>query len=88
MVVRLWSRKRFAIFASRGMEVSTLDYSKVAIQGLMKLAKENNLLSSICASVYDAKSVLQFNIEEFDVVYSHMLFSMHFTGKDLKFMFQ
>jgi len=30
-------------FASKGIEVSALDYSNVAIDGLIKLAKEKNL---------------------------------------------
>jgi SAM-dependent methyltransferase len=75
-------------FASQGIEVSALDYSKVAIDGLIKLAQEKNLLSNIHASVYDVKGVIPFRNEEFDAVYSHMFFSMRFTSKDLKFMFQ
>lgn len=75
-------------FASKGIEVSALDCSMVAIEGLIKLAKEKNLLSNIRASVYDVKGVIPFRNEEFDVVYSHMFFSMRFTWEDLKFMFQ
>lgn len=72
----------------KGIEVSALDYSKVAIDGLMKLAREKNLLSNILTSVYDMKNVIPFRNEEFDAVYSHMFFNMRFIWEDLKFMFQ
>ncbi|MFZ0511806.1 MAG: class I SAM-dependent methyltransferase [Candidatus Nitrosopolaris sp.] len=75
-------------FASKGIEVSALDYSKVAIDGLIKLAKEKNLLSNIYPSVYDVKSMIPFKEGAFDTVFSHMFFSMRFTWEDLKFMFQ
>jgi len=75
-------------FASKGIEITALDYSKVAIDGLIKLAQEKNLLSNIHASVYDVKGVIPFRNEEFDALYSHMFFSMRFTWDDLKFMFQ
>lgn len=75
-------------FASKGIEVSALDYSKVAINGLIKLAKEKNLHSNIHASMYDVKDVIPFRNEEFDAAYSHMFFNMRFTWGDLKFMFQ
>jgi SAM-dependent methyltransferase len=75
-------------FASKGIDVSALDYSRVAIDGLIKVAKEKNLLSNIHASMYDVKGVIPFRNEEFDAVYSHMFFSMRFTWEDLKFIFQ
>jgi SAM-dependent methyltransferase len=75
-------------FASKDIEVSASDYSGVAIDGLIKLAKETNLLSNIRASICGVKNVIPFNDEEFDVVYSHMFFSMLFTWNDIKFMFQ
>jgi SAM-dependent methyltransferase len=75
-------------FASKSIEVSALDYSKVAIDRLIKLAQEKNLLSNIRASVYDMKGVIPSSNEEFDAVYSHMFLSMYFTWDDLKFMFQ
>jgi SAM-dependent methyltransferase len=59
-------------FASKGIELSALEHSKVAIDGLIKLAKEKNLLSNIHASVYGVKGVIPFRDEEFDAVYSHM----------------
>jgi SAM-dependent methyltransferase len=75
-------------FASKGIEVSALDYSNVAIDGLIEHAKEKNLLSNIRASAYDVKSMIPFKNEEFDTVYSHMFFNMYFKWENLKYMFQ
>jgi SAM-dependent methyltransferase len=67
-----------------------LDFSSVAIDGLIKCAKERNLVSNIHTSVFDARSnnTIPFDKDEFDAVYSHMFFNMRFTWEQLKFMFQ
>jgi SAM-dependent methyltransferase len=77
-------------FASKGIEITALDYSSVAIDGLIKRVKERNLLSNIHTSIFDARSdnTIPFDKDEFDVVYSHMFFNMLFTWEQLKFMFQ
>lgn len=72
-------------FASRGMAVETFDYSKVAVKIVTMHAKRSNL--RINARVLDAKKGLPYPDAEFDAVYSHMFFSMHFTIKELKFLF-
>lgn len=70
-------------FASKGIEIEALDYSPVGIERLKKLASEKNL-SNIRASVFDARNSLPFKDNKFDVVYSHMFFTMHFTWEELK----
>jgi SAM-dependent methyltransferase len=77
-------------FASKGIEITALDYSSVAIDGLIKRAKERNLLSNIHTSIFDARSnnTIPFNNNEFDAVYSHMFFNMRFKWEQLRFMFQ
>ncbi len=91
---KLWSQVAVKgdtlFFASKGIEITALDYSSVAIDGLIKRAKERNLLSNIHTSIFDARSnnTLPFDKDEFDVVYSHMFFNMHFTWEQMKFMFQ
>src|SRR5262245_41004671 len=62
-------------FASKGIEIEALDYSPVGIKRLQKLASEKNL-SNIHASVFDARNALPFKDNEFDIVYSHMFFTM------------
>ena len=73
-------------FASKGFEVTALDYSHVAIGGLLEKVKNKNL--HIDARVYDVKKPLPFENGVFDVVYSHMFFSMRFKFDELKFIFQ
>jgi SAM-dependent methyltransferase len=77
-------------YASKGIDVTALDFSSVAINGLIKHAKERNLLNNIYASIFDARSnnTIPFDKDGFDVVYSHMFFNMRFTWEQLKFMFQ
>ena len=72
-------------FASRGIEVETFDYSKVAVEILAKHARRSGL--QIHVRVLDAKKGLPYPNAEFDAVYSHMFFNMHFTVKELRFLF-
>ncbi|HSB57302.1 MAG TPA: class I SAM-dependent methyltransferase [Nitrosopumilaceae archaeon] len=71
-------------FTSKGIEVAALDYSKVAIDGLLEHAKQKDLI--VYARVYDAKKPLPFDNCSFDAVYSHMFFSMRFSFNELKFI--
>ena len=73
-------------FASKGIKVKALDYSRFAIEQLSKRAKQTGL--PIEAFVYDATKPFPFNDNEFDAVYSHMLFSMKFSREQLKFIFK
>lgn len=73
-------------FASKGIKVKALDYSRFAIEQLSKRAKQTGL--PIEASVYDATKPLPFNDNEFDAVYSHMLFNMKFGQEQLRFIFK
>jgi SAM-dependent methyltransferase len=76
-------------FASNGIDVTALDFSDIAIEGLIKHAKERNLLNNIYASIFDPRNKpIPFNDNEFDAVYSHMFFNMRFTWEQMKFMFQ
>jgi len=75
-------------FASKGIEVSALDYSNVAIDGLIELAKERNLLSNIHPSLCDVRNMIPFKNEEFDTVYSHMFFNMRFAWENVRSVFQ
>src|SRR5437870_5367254 len=40
-------------FASKGINVTALDFSSIAIKGLIKRANEGNLLNNIHASIFD-----------------------------------
>ena len=68
------------LFASKEIEITALDYSSVAIDGLIKRAKERNLLSNIHTSIFDLRNnTIPFDKDEFNAVYSHMFFNMRFT---------
>ncbi len=73
-------------FASRGIKVKAMDHSHIAIEQLSKHARQKGL--SIDTSMYDATKLLPFSDNEFDAVYSHMLFSMKFSWDQLKFIFK
>lgn len=73
-------------FASKGLEVTALDYSNIAVKDLLEKSKQKNI--SIDVHVYDGKKPLQFDNGVFDAVYSHMFFSMRFDMNELKFAFQ
>ena len=76
-------------FASKGIDVTAVDFSSIAIKGLIKRAKERNLLNNIHASIFDPTNKPNpFSKDESDVVFSHVFFNMRFTWEQLKFMFQ
>jgi SAM-dependent methyltransferase len=72
-------------FASKGLEVYTIDSSKVAIENLRIKAKGLNL--DIKLKNIDAVKGLPFLHNHFDAVYSHMFYNMGFTDNKLKFLF-
>ena len=72
-------------FASNGIDVKTFDYSEVAINAVVKQAQVHTL--PISAVVHNAKTRLPYQDQEFEAVYSHMLFSMNFTHEELAFLF-
>jgi len=73
-------------FASKGIEVYTIDSSKVAVDALSKLAIEKNL--PIHAMTFDARTDLPFDDNYFDAVYSHMFYNMRFTCEEISMLFK
>lgn len=73
-------------FASKGLGVTALDYSNVAVKDLLEKSKQKNI--PVDARIYDGKKPLPFDDEVFDVVYSHMFFSMKLDMNELQFVFQ
>jgi ubiquinone/menaquinone biosynthesis C-methylase UbiE len=73
-------------FASIASEVHALDYSVVAIDILNRIAKKRGL--PIKSQFIDVgSSPLPLPDGYFDAAYSHMLFNMHFSEDQLRFMF-
>ena len=73
-------------FASKGLEVSAIDSSKVAIENLTAKTKESSL--NIYLKNTDAVEGLPFDNYHFDAIYSHMFYNMDFSDDELKFLFR
>jgi SAM-dependent methyltransferase len=71
-------------FAQNGIYVHAIDYSLSATNIIKKRSKENNLDALIKVENYDIRKKLNFNNENFQACYSHMLFCMALTNQDLK----
>ena len=67
-------------FASKDIDVTALDYSSVAIDGLIKHAKERNLLSNIHTSIFDARNnnTIPFDKDELDTEFSQEIFFLRY----------
>jgi SAM-dependent methyltransferase len=73
-------------FASKGIEVYTIDSSKVAVGAVSKFAIEKIL--PIHVSTFDARTSLPFDASYFDAVYSHMFYNMRFTCEEITMLFK
>ena len=67
-------------FASKDIDVTALDYSSVAIDGLIKHAKERNLLSNIHTSIFDARNnnTIPFDKDELDTEFPQEIFFLRY----------
>ena len=64
-------------FASKGIEITALDYSSVAIDGLIKRAKERNLLSNIHTLFLMSEVIIRFHSTKTNsMLYVHICFSI------------
>jgi ubiquinone/menaquinone biosynthesis C-methylase UbiE len=75
-------------FAGNGFQVTMLDYSEEGIKTIKEKASRLGWLSSITAMCSDVRNPLPFADESFDACYSHMLFCMALTTKELEFISQ
>jgi len=80
---------RDTLFLARsGFRVHTIDYTLKGVDAITAKAKESRLLKSIRAIQHDVRKPLPFHDESFDCCYSHMLYSMALTTKELEFLSQ
>ena len=73
-------------FAQKGFHIHVLDYSKTGIDNIIKKAKTLKLDNLITGQVYDVRNSLPITDKKFGGCFSHMLFSMAFTSKELEFL--
>ncbi|MDC2973494.1 class I SAM-dependent methyltransferase [Candidatus Pelagibacter sp.] len=70
-------------FGKNSINVTALDYSKNGIKVINKKIKKENLTSSISTLKFDIREDLPFESNSVDACYSHMLYCMALTQKDL-----
>ena len=70
-------------FARSGLYVQALDYSQSGVDSVIKKAKILGLSQNITAKVHDVRKPLLFKEESFHACFSHMLYCMAFTTKEL-----
>lgn len=73
-------------FAQNGFRVYILDYSKTGLELIAQKAEKLGLTHSITIKQHDVRHSLPFEDESFDGCYSHMLYCMTLTTKELEFL--
>lgn len=71
-------------FANNGFQVIVLDYSTEGIRAINERAHASGLSRSVQALYHDVRAPLPFPDESFDACYSHMLFCMALTNRELE----
>ena len=71
-------------FAQSNFTVQVLDYSQSGVDSIAKQANILGLAERITVKNHDIRKPLPFKDESFDGCFSHMLFCMAFTTKELK----
>ena len=71
-------------FAKNNIKVYALDFSQCAIDTIIKKSKKLGLDKLITAEVFDIRKDFSFTKKDFDGCYSHMLYCMALTLKELE----
>ena len=71
-------------FAKSNFNVQVLDYTQTGVDNIVKQANIFNLVKRINVKNHDVRKPLPFKDESFDGCFSHMLYCMAFTTKELK----
>ena len=71
-------------FAKNNIKVYALDFSPCAIDTIIKKSKKLGLDKFITAEVFDIRKDFSFTKKDFDGCYSHMLYCMALTLKELE----
>ncbi len=73
-------------FAQSGFQVQALDYSESGVKAINEKADKQGLSKLVIAKTYDIRNPLPFENETFDACYSHMLYCMALTTKELEYL--
>ena len=71
-------------FAKNNITIQALDYSSSGIEIINHKIKKNNLSNYISTKLFDVREKLPFKDNSVDACYSHMLYCMALTTKDLE----
>ena len=71
-------------FAKNLIHTTALDYSSSGIDVINQKTKKNNLSSYISTKLFDVRQKLPFKDNSIEACYSHMLYCMALTTRDLK----
>ena len=76
-------------FAQEGFHIQVLDYSQTSIDNIIKKAKTLGVDKLITGKIHDVRDPFPFSDEKFGGCFSHMLYCMALTTKELsrKFAF-
>ncbi len=70
-------------FAKNGIEVTAIDYSSSGIKIIQEKIKKEKIKCKIKTKIHDVKKKFNFKDSQFDGCYSHMLYCMALTTKEL-----
>ena len=73
-------------FAQNGIFVNVLDYSQSGVNSIIRQANILGLDKHITSKIHDVRKPLPFKNESFDGCFSHMLYCMAFTTKELVYL--
>lgn len=73
-------------FAENGFHVYILDFSNTCLDLIKQKARELKISENITTLQHDVRDALPFEGESFDGCYSHMLYCMALTTKELEFL--
>ena len=73
-------------FAQEGFHIQVLDYSQTGIDNIIKKAKTLGVDKLITGKIHDVRDPFPFTDEKFGGCFSHMLYCMALTTKELQFL--
>ena len=73
-------------FAINSIKLKALDYSSSAIEIINQKIDRNDLSKLISTKLFDVRKKLPFKDNSFEACYSHMLYCMAMTSKELKYL--
>ena len=73
-------------FAQKGFHIHVLDYSQTGLDNIIKKAKTLGVDKLITGKIHDVRDPFPFTDEKFGGCFSHMLYCMALTTKELKFL--